>query len=260
MRFLPILLLVSAALAAPRPQDDNDNDNNNNNDDDGNDNAALVLDPANVQAASAATGQDGGGDPAQADSLTDEANFINFCTGKTITNGAQVVDGSCNGIVMGDIPDQGNMVSSIITSPGPGEDIAEDTAFTVSVRVNGLVAGSFTNPQNTYYAAPQTLSGGRIVGHTHVTIQKLGDDSFAVTQPPDAATFAFFKGINDAGDGNGNLEATVDEGLPAGFYRVCTMTSSSNHQPVLMPVAQRGAQDDCQKFSVGKNGGNARRV
>lgn len=71
------------------------------------------------------------------------------------------------------------------------------------------------DPQNTYYAAPQTLSGGRIVGHTHVTIQKLGDDSFAVTQPPDAATFAFFKGINDAGDGNGNLEATVDEGLPA---------------------------------------------
>lgn len=43
-------------------------------------------------------------------------------------------------------------------------------------------------------------------------------------------------------------------GLPAGNYRVCTMTSSSNHQPVLMPVAQRGAQDDCQKFVVGGTG------
>jgi hypothetical protein len=49
----------------------------------------------------------------------------------------------------------------------------------------------------------------------------------------------------------------VTGGLPAGNYRVCSMTSSSNHQPVLMPVAQRGAQDDCQKFTVGgAAGGN----
>jgi hypothetical protein len=30
------------------------------------------------------------------------------------------------------------------------------------------------------------------------------------------------------------------------------MNSASNHQPVIMPVAQRGAQDDCQKFTVGQ--------
>jgi hypothetical protein len=35
------------------------------------------------------------------------------------------------------------------------------------------------------------------------------------------------------------------------------MNSASNHQPVLMPVAQRGAQDDCQKFTVGAASGNA---
>ncbi len=34
------------------------------------------------------------------------------------------------------------------------------------------------------------------------------------------------------------------------------MTSSSNYQLVLMPVAQRGAQDDCQKFTVGGGAGN----
>jgi len=181
MRFLPILLLVSAALAAPRPQDDNNNNNNNDNDNDNNNNnnnnnnAALVLDPANVQAASATTGQDGGGDPAQADSLTDEANFINFCTGKTITNGAQVVGGSCNGIVMGDIPDQGNMVSSIITSPEPGEDIAEDTAFTVNVRVNGLVAGSFTsnpNPLFPFFLPPRRPCWDRLT-RTAVQIRRI---------------------------------------------------------------------------------------
>lgn len=108
------------------------------------------------------------------------------------------------------------------------------------------------DPASTYYAAPQFLQGGKIVGHTHVTVQKL--ESLNPTSPPDPAVFEFFKGINDVGDGNGNLQATVANGLPAGFYRVCTMSSASNHQPVLMPVAQRGAQDDCQKFSVGQGG------
>ena len=38
---------------------------------------------------------------------------------------------------------------------------------------------------------------------------------------------------------------------------MCSMTRSSNHQPVLVPVAQRGAQDDCKKFTVGAaTGGN----
>jgi transcription initiation factor TFIID subunit 15 len=106
---------------------------------------------------------------------SDPANFINFCTGKTLTNGQQVTGGSCNGIVMGDIPSQGNMVSSIIVSPAPGEDIAADTPFDITVQVANLAAGSFTNPQNTYYAAPQTLNGGKIVGHTHVTVQDLGN-------------------------------------------------------------------------------------
>ncbi|KAK3078903.1 hypothetical protein LTS18_006325 [Coniosporium uncinatum] len=75
------------------------------------------------------------------------------------------------------------------------------------------------------------------------------------SQPLDATKFAFFKGINDDGNGNGLLKATVTGGLPAGMYRVCTLTGASNHQPVLMPVAQRGAQDDCQKFTVGQGGG-----
>ncbi|KAG4221241.1 hypothetical protein PC116_g30283 [Phytophthora cactorum] len=81
-------------------------------------------------------------------------------------------------------------------------------------------------------------------------------DSLNPTQPLDASKFVFFKGINDAGDGNGLLSAKVDGGLPAGNYRVCTMFAAANHQPVIMPVAQRGAQDDCTKFTVGGGNGN----
>ena len=129
------------------------------------------------------------------------------------------------------------MVSSIIVNPALGDDVDENTTFNVQVQTQGLAAGSFTNPTVTYYAAPQELNGGKIVGHTHVTIQTLGD-SLNPSTPPDPTTFVFFKGINDDGNGQGLLSATVTGGLPAGNYRVCTMASSSNHQPVLMPVAQ----------------------
>ena len=138
---------------------------------------------------------------------------------------------------MGDIPAQNSMVSTIILNPAPGDNLDAEVDFDVSLQVNNLQAGSFTNPDNTYYAAPQALQGGQVVGHTHVTIQTLGN-SLTPNNAPDASVFVFFKGINDAGNGNGQLTATVAGGLPAGNYRVCTMSSSSNHQPVLMPVAQ----------------------
>ena len=151
---------------------------------------------------------------------------------------------------MGDIPAKTAMVSSIITNPLPGSsNIESDTTFNITVQTSNLVAGSFTNADATYYAAPQFLSGGKVVGHTHVTVQDLGS-SLNPTAALDATQFSFFKGINDAGNGQGLLTATVTGGLPAGHYRVCTMASASNHQPVLMPVAQRGTPDDCTKFTV----------
>ncbi|RDL37004.1 uncharacterized protein BP5553_04437 [Venustampulla echinocandica] len=226
----------------------NNNNNNNNNNDDV---TATVLAANAIQSASFLEGEPKDG---QAKSKTSQNNFINNCAGKTLTNGLQVQGGSCNGIPMGDIPAKANMVSSIITFPLYGSaTIESDTTFDISVQMANLVAGSFTNAASTYYAAPQQLSGGKVVGHTHVTVQDLGK-SLNPQQPLDATQFAFFKGINDAGDGNGLLKASVTGGLPAGNYRVCTMASSSNHQPVLMPVAQRGTPDDCSKFTVVEKG------
>jgi hypothetical protein len=154
---------------------------------------------------------------------------------------------------MGDIPAKTNMVSSIITNPQTGSQIPSDTTFTITVQMANLVAGSFTDADATYYAGPQFLQNGQIVGHTHVTVQDLGK-SLNPTVALDATQFAFFKGINDAGNGQGLLSANVTGGLPAGNYRVCTMASASNHQPVLMPVAQRGTPDDCTKFVVTGSG------
>ena len=157
---------------------------------------------------------------------------------------------------MGDIPAANKMVSAIFTSPTNNQDFDADSPITFSVKIANLQAGSFTNPDNTYYAAPQALQGGTVVGHTHVSVQDLNGQANPANAL-DAETFAFFKGINDAGDGQGTLSADLAAGLPAGLYRVCSITSASNHQPVVMPVAQRGPQDDCVRFTVGQGNGAA---
>lgn len=212
---------------------------------------SLTLLQNAVQSGSFNDGSDeiGAAEVGQALSLTSQNNFINVCSGKTLTNGLQITTGSCNGIPMGDIPAKTAMVSSVIVFPQTGKTVASGTTFNISVQTANLDAGSFTNADATYYAAPQKLVGGKVQGHTHVTVQDLGS-SLNPTAALDATQFAFFKGINDAGNGQGLLQAVVTGGLPAGNYRVCTLASASNHQPVLMPVAQRGSADDCTKFVV----------
>ncbi|KAB8293357.1 hypothetical protein EYC80_007679 [Monilinia laxa] len=221
----------------------------------GND-ASLTLAADAIQSGSFADGSKeiGAAEVGQAKSATSQNNFINFCSGSTLTNGLQITTGSCNGIPMGKLPAKTAMVSStIINPPTGGKGIPSDTTFNITVQMSNLVAGSFTNADSTYFSAPQDLSDGKVIGHTHVTVQDLGK-SLNPTSALDATQFAFFKGINDAGNGQGLLSAVVTGGLPAGNYRVCTMASSSNHQPVIMPVAQRGTADDCTKFVVTGSG------
>lgn len=110
---------------------------------------------------------------------------------------------------MGDIPAKTKMVTSIITFPKNGDTVQQSQNFTITVQTQNLQAGSFTNPDATYYAAPQQLNGqGQVIGHTHITVQDLGS-SLNPSQPPDPTQFAFFKGVNDAGNGQGLLSADV---------------------------------------------------
>lgn len=70
---------------------------------------------------------------------------------------------------MGEIPSFQTMVSTIITSPQNVDDLEANTAFDIKLQVINLAAGFFTNPDITYYTAPQRLDGaGRIIGHVHV--------------------------------------------------------------------------------------------
>ncbi|KAK1926040.1 hypothetical protein DB88DRAFT_520905 [Papiliotrema laurentii] len=207
-------------------------------------NGDLALDPSLLLKV-----QPGGNASAgEAASATSNNNFIGFCNGKTLTNGLQVKGGSCAVTPLGDIPSTNNLVSTFFTKPKMGEKIPVRTTFTVSLAAQGMVLGSFTNAKSTYYAAPQQLSGGKVVGHVHFVIQRMqSPTSTAVLDP---GVFEFFKGL-DFGDVNGESSVDVVGGLDAGAFRVCTIVSNSNHASVIMPVAQRGAENTCSYFQVG---------
>jgi hypothetical protein len=70
-------------------------------------------------------------------------------------------------------------------------------------------------------------------------------DDLRTTDTINPQDFAFFKGLNQAADGNGVLTQNISGGLKAGKYRMCSINSSMSHAPVIAAVAQRGSHDDC---------------
>lgn len=72
-------------------------------------------------------------------------------------------------------------------------------------------------------------------------MEKVALDS---TAPTDPRVFTFFKGVNDPANAQGVLSVAVDKGLPAGAYRLMSIVAAANHQPCIVPVAQRGSLDD----------------
>jgi hypothetical protein len=181
----------------------------------------------------------------QVASLTSTNNFINFCLtvpNLPITNGKQIASGSCNPAPMGAIPSSGNMPFSQFTNPTNGAIIPANEAFTISMNIYNLDTGYFVNANTNYFSAPQQVNAqGMIYGHSHVVIQP--DDDL------DPTKFTYFKGLNNAAQG-GALTDVVAAGIPAGSYRICSIHTAANHQPVLGPIAQHGAFNDCRFFKA----------
>lgn len=115
--------------------------------------------------------------------------------------------------------------------------------------ISNLETGNFVNAAQNYFSAPQQLNAeGFIRGHSHVVIEAL--TSLDQTSPTDPTKFSFFKGLNGAAQG-GILTADVAEpGLPAGVYKLSSINTAANHQPVLVPIAQHGSLDDAVYVSV----------
>ncbi|KAI0799569.1 hypothetical protein BC629DRAFT_1496858 [Irpex lacteus] len=217
--------------------------------------SSLTLDPTVVCTNFADTGNNPPTD-GQVDSLTSTNNFINFCASSNqklpLTNGLQVTGGSCNPAPMGQIPSVNNLVGAKFQSPRNLDVIKSNTAFTINYAIAHLQTGSFTNAAKTYYAAPQQINNaGDVIGHSHVVIE--AQSSLQSTDLVTDNKFAFFKGVNGAAK-NGILSVDVTDGLPAGIYKLTTINSAANHQPVLMPVAQHRSTEDAVFFAVTDDG------
>jgi hypothetical protein len=134
------------------------------------------------------------------------------------------------------------MPSSKFVFPKNGDTIKANTAFTVQMAIRNMETGFFVNAQQNYFSAPQQLNAqGQIKGHSHITVEQL--TSLDQTTPTDPKKFVFFKGLNAAAQ-NGILTADLDKGLPVGVYKVSSINSAANHQPVLVAIAQHGSLDD----------------
>jgi hypothetical protein len=180
-------------------------------------------------------------------SLTSSNNFINFCltvnVNLPLTNGQQNKGGSCNTAPMGVLAPSTNMPSSKFIKPKNLDGIKAHTTFEIKMAIRHLDAGHFTNPDTTYYGAPQQLnSGNDIIGHPHFVIEKLS--SASSTDPSDPSQFVYFIGVNTAADHEGNVSVNMTDGLPVGTYKLSSINSSANHAPVLVAVAQHGTLDD----------------
>jgi len=213
--------------------------------------SSLELDPSVICSGFADDGQN----PAvagQTASSTSTNNYINYCALTLpkipLSNGIQVTTGSCNPVPMGLIPSVDAMPSAKYLFPKNGGTIPANQAFNAQLNVANFHTGVFTNAQKTYFASPQTLDEqGFIIGHSHMVIEALT----AIDQivPTDPRKFVFFKGVDDAAV-NGILTVAVAAGVPPGFYRICSINTSANHQPVIAPVAQHGWLDDCSYFTA----------
>lgn len=179
-------------------------------------------------------------------------NFINFCATQqtSLTNGLQTKTGSCNPTIMGRVVATTNLPSAKFSFPQNGGTIKASETFTISVRVLSIKdfpllalpcfsiqmniahmdTGNFVNANTNFFAAPcQVNAAGDVIGHSHVVVEAL--PSLTDTTPTNPNVFAFFKGLNAAAV-NGALTAEVTGGLAPGAYRLASINTCANHQPV----------------------------
>ncbi|KAF5331476.1 hypothetical protein D9758_015497 [Tetrapyrgos nigripes] len=191
----------------------------------------------------------------QTKSLTSSNNFINYCAlfNLPLTNGLQTREGaSCNPVPMGVLPSIDLMPSSKFRFPLNGDTLRANVQFDVSMKINNLNNGVFTDAAQNYFSAPQQLDkDGQILGHVAVVIEKL--DSLTQTTTTEPRNFMYFKGLEIPLQA-GVFSAHVDNGLPVGSYRMSAITSAANRQPVLLPTSRHGAVNDVVYFTITPNG------
>ena len=179
---------------------------------------------------------------------------VDFCkqSGAGEASGKQATGGGhmCSSTPQGLLPDVKKMVSTMITTPQSGATVDAAQGFQVKFSTINFNGGFAANPDTQYLMAPQTLDpqNGFIQGTHLLSIQHLA----RLDQAPNAAGVDFFSIVEAKSNGKGDFTVDIPAGSlkQKGTYRICTMAAAATFQPVVMPVAQRGAQDDCVRVKV----------
>ncbi len=150
-------------------------------------------------------------------------------------------DGICSETVMGVIPSIDKMPSALIKSPANRARLTGAFKITVETK-NFNPFQQVANPIQGYLSQPQSLGlNGLINGAIQVVIQHIPDPSKA----PPAESISFFQIMST------NEVIVPANSIPTkGLHRICTMLGAQSLQPVVMPVAKRGSQDDCIRVFI----------
>lgn len=169
-------------------------------------------------------------------------------TGQEQRNGGNM----CVSTVQGVIPDVGVMVTTIITEPASGATLSGSAGFQVKFQTRNLMAGNFVKLDSQYLLAPQTVDPvtGMVQGFMQLSIQQLPANG----EVPPGNQISFYAALSDKSDANGvtSFTVTIPPGKikTSGPHRISAFSSSASGQPVIMPVAQRGAQDDSIRVTI----------
>jgi len=191
-----------------------------------------------------------------ANSLSGEpANNVCGASSLSATGGKQSALRSCSATQLGELPDANHMPSTFIAQPKYFEVISRGKSFTILVRTRGFEGGNLANPDTEYFSFSQQLNkGGIIKGHASVVIQRVNESAPSSSpspkgnaNPPNPEQIAFFQEISSAAN---EFTVSVPGIASLGVHRICVDLFSFSRQPVVMPVAQRGAQSDCSRVVI----------
>ncbi|KAJ8082692.1 hypothetical protein PM082_008548 [Marasmius tenuissimus] len=171
-----------------------------------------------------------------ATSLISSNNFINFCAkvNLPLTNGMPITESSCNPAPMGIIPSTDRIPSLKFQFPLNGAVLAINKPFTVLLGINNLATENLVNRRTNYLAAPQQVDpNGLVLGHAAIVIEQL--DTLNQTATTNPRQFIYFKTVVEKLH-SGYLGFDVPGNLPAGSYRLSSVTTDANYHSIVVPL------------------------
>ena len=170
---------------------------------------------------------------------------ISTSSPKLIQDFCQNKKSTCITTVMGYIPAVDRMPFALIKSPLDGDSFSSSRGnFKVELDVHNLELVPVDTIQS-LFSGPQSLNEkGHLKGSIGLSVQYLGMNLNQI-EIPDAENYDYF-----TPKGSDLTQFEITGLTKVGIYRVCTLMSAPTFQSLALPVAKRGSQNDCIRFTL----------